>query len=94
MALTLAITARTLFDADVESGAAEVGQAMQLLQENFIRRFDSLIVLPMWVPTPQNLRIRRAVRRSMTSSTASSTSGARAADGQKRSAVAAAACPR
>ena len=63
MGLTLAIAARTLFDSDVEGGAAEVGKAMQFLQENFIRQFDSLIILPTWIPTPHNLRIRRAVRR-------------------------------
>ena len=63
MALTLAIAARTLFNAGVDSGVTEVSQAMQFLQENFIKRFDSLVTVPMWVPTPQNLRIRRAVRR-------------------------------
>ena len=63
MALTLAITARTLFDADVESGAAEVGEAMQFLQVSFNNRFNSLFIVPIWVPTPQNLRIRRAALR-------------------------------
>jgi cytochrome P450 len=63
MALTLAIAARTLFSASVDEGISEVGAAMQFLQENFIKRFDSLFIVPMWLPTPQNLRIRRAVRR-------------------------------
>ena len=63
MALTLAITARTLFNADVEGGAAEVGQAMQFLQEHFLEQFHSLILLPMWLPTLQNWHVRRAVRR-------------------------------
>jgi cytochrome P450 len=63
MALTLAITAQTLFDADVDSGAGDVGRALQLLQENFVKQFNSLIQVPMWLPTRQNLRIRRAVRR-------------------------------
>ena len=39
MRLTLAITARTLFDAEVEGDASEVGNALQLLQENFLQGF-------------------------------------------------------
>ena len=63
MRLTLAITARTLFGTDVDKETAAIGHALQLLQENFLMRFHSLLALPMWVPTPQNLRIRRVVRR-------------------------------
>jgi cytochrome P450 len=63
MRLTLAITARTLFGADVDSQAAAIGEALRLLQENFLVRLRSLAPLPFWVPTPQNLRIRRTVRR-------------------------------
>jgi cytochrome P450 len=32
------------------------------LQENFLARFNSLLPLPVWVPTPGHLRLRRAVR--------------------------------
>jgi len=63
MRLTLAITARTLFGSDVDNEAADIAHALQVLQENFLVRFQSLVVMPFWVPTPQNLRIRRVVRR-------------------------------
>ncbi len=63
MRLTLAITARTLFDAEVDGDASEVGNALHLLQENFLVRINSLLLLPIWVPTPQNLRLRKIVRR-------------------------------
>jgi cytochrome P450 len=61
--LTLEIAAKTLFDADVTGDAADVGAALQVLLDNFLRRFSSLVPVPLWVPTPANLRLRRAVRR-------------------------------
>jgi cytochrome P450 len=63
MRLTLDIAARTLFGADVSADAGEVGTALQVLQENFLKRFNSLLPLPTWVPTPAHLRLRRVVRR-------------------------------
>lgn len=62
MRLTLAIAAKTLFDAEVEKDAPEVGTALQLLQQNFQRRLNRLLPLPLWVPTPENLRLRRIIR--------------------------------
>jgi cytochrome P450 len=61
--LTLAIAAKTLFDAEVGAEADTVGSALQLLQTNFVARFNSLLPLPIWLPTPRNLRLKRAVRR-------------------------------
>jgi len=63
MRLTLAIAAKTLFDADVSGAAASVVDALNVLQRQFLTRFNSLIPTPMWIPTPANLRQRRAVRR-------------------------------
>ncbi len=64
MSLTLSIAAKTLFGADPESGEHdEVREALHYLQENFLRRFSSLIQLPFWVPTPRNIQTRRVVRR-------------------------------
>lgn len=62
MRLTLAITARTLFGSQVDEEAAVIGKALRLLQENFLVRMRSLVRLPFWVPTPQNLHVRREVR--------------------------------
>ena len=67
MALTQAIVAKTLFDADIgdkdESDA--IGQASNVLIEDFGARLVSLLqqIIPRWVPTPANLRTRRAIRR-------------------------------
>src|SRR5947199_1903098 len=59
--LALEIIAKTLFDADVHAEAPEVGAALAEAQESFLARFQSLLPLPEWVPTPRNLRLRRAV---------------------------------
>jgi cytochrome P450 len=63
MRLTLEIAARTLFDADVAGDAREVGSALEEMMKGFDDWLNSTIPLPAWVPTPRNLRLRRAVRR-------------------------------
>ena len=63
MALTQAIVAKTLFDADVSGDAHEAGQAARVLAEDFGARLQSFRVVPYWLPTPGNLRAHRAVRR-------------------------------
>jgi cytochrome P450 len=63
MGLTLGIAAKTLFDAEVGGTAQVVVEALQILQDNFLARFNSLLPPPLWLPTPGNLRLRRAVRR-------------------------------
>lgn len=64
MSLTQAIVAKTLFDAEVSDEAHEVGTASYVLMRDFITRLGSLLqLLPSWLPTPSNLRARRAVRR-------------------------------
>jgi len=59
----LAIAAKTLFNTEVDNDAQAVAQAMAVMQNNFLERFNSLMPLPIWVPTPANLRARRAARR-------------------------------
>ncbi len=63
MALTQAIVAKTLFNADVSGDAHEAGQAAKVLAEDFGARMQSFRLIPYWVPTPRNLRSRRAIRR-------------------------------
>jgi cytochrome P450 len=63
MRLTLDVTGRTLFGADITGDAAEVGEAARVLQRAFVALFTRLVPWPPWVPTPTTLRLRRAVRR-------------------------------
>ncbi len=61
--LTLAIAAKTLFDADVSDRANDVSQAILLMMHDFNNRFRSLFAAPLWLPTPTNLRTRRGILR-------------------------------
>jgi cytochrome P450 len=61
MHVTLEIAAKTLFGAEVDDAHA-VARAMEVMQNNFLERFARLLPLPLWIPTPGNLRVKRAVR--------------------------------
>src|SRR5467141_202886 len=61
MRLTLQIVGKTLFDADVERDAQEVGKSLELLLE-IGANFRRAIFVPHWLPTPANLRVRREVK--------------------------------
>src|SRR6266513_2646706 len=61
MRLTLQIVGKTLFDADVERDAQEVGKSLELLLE-IGANFRRTIFVPHWLPTPTNLRVRREVK--------------------------------
>jgi cytochrome P450 len=64
MAVTRAIVARALFDADVSEDARVVGDALEVVAESFGRRLGSLgAFLPLWLPTPENVKLRGAIRR-------------------------------
>jgi cytochrome P450 len=63
MALTQAIVAKTLFDADVSDENHEVADASQVLMEDFGTRLRSFRFLPPWVPTSANRRSWAAIRR-------------------------------
>ena len=64
VAVTRDIVAKTLFDADVSEEAEVIGEASHFLTEYFGKRLGSLLQLvPPWLPTPANVRMRRTVRR-------------------------------
>lgn len=59
--LTLDVLAKTLLDVDVRDKQTAIGHASETIAE----RFDSSglsAYLPLWVPTPANLRCKRAVQ--------------------------------
>jgi cytochrome P450 len=62
MTLTLGIIAKTLFSAEISGHASRIGAALEVAQRNFLERVNTIVPMPMWVPTPSNLRLRRAVR--------------------------------
>ena len=61
--LTLAIAAKTLFDADASAEANEVTAVLRGALRDTNNRFGQLLPFPDWVPTPANLRRRRSIRR-------------------------------
>ena len=62
--LTLANVAQTLFGANVASEADDVAAALAVVREQSDARTNSLLfLLPDGIPTPGNLRLRKAVRR-------------------------------
>src|SRR4051794_7085740 len=62
MRLTLRIVTRTLFSTDTDADAGAVGKAISVALEYMNEYADALIRLPTWLPTPKNLRFRRASR--------------------------------
>lgn len=61
--LTFEIVAKVLFDADVEEDVAEIAEAFDVGIDEIAHRFRRPVRIPDWVPTPGNLRYRRAVDR-------------------------------
>src|SRR3989449_2378953 len=60
MRLTLQIVGKTLFDADVERDAKDVGKSLEQLLE-MGANLRRTIFVPHWLPTPTNLRVKREV---------------------------------
>ncbi len=61
--LTLAIAARTLFSTDVSGAAEAIGQGLTVAQTYIDHRLNYPLSLPLFVPTPRNLRFKRARRK-------------------------------
>lgn len=60
MKLTLRIMGRVLFNVDVARESASVGEAMMQASTYFADVLN--VLLPLWLPTPANFRLKRAVR--------------------------------
>jgi cytochrome P450 len=61
MRLTLQIVGKTLFHADVEHDAPQVGENLHILLE-YTLDFRRLLMTPRWLPTHRNLQAKQAVR--------------------------------
>ena len=62
MALTLPLMGKILFDIDGLSEDDSFARALTLVPEYLATAVKSPVLLPLWVPTPKNNRVRRAVR--------------------------------
>ena len=62
MRLTLQIVAKTLFDAEVDRDAQEIGRALEAIIE-LNSDFRRLVLTPSWLPTRSNLRAALATRK-------------------------------
>jgi cytochrome P450 len=62
MRLTLQIVAKTLFDADVDREAQQVGRALEAIME-LNSDFRKLMLTPSWLPIPRNINAAIATRR-------------------------------
>ena len=60
--LALRIVGKTLFDADVTRDAKEVGETLDILLQ-IAANFGRTILVPLWVPTPRNLRAKLGIKR-------------------------------
>jgi cytochrome P450 len=63
MGLTLEIVGKTLFDAEVGADADAVGDALTTAMRTATEQIESMVPVPPFVPTPKNLRLKRAVAR-------------------------------
>jgi cytochrome P450 len=61
MGLTMEIVAKVLFDADVSRQSHEVGDALHVVLEEFNRQMLTPVQIPIFIPTPANVRFRRAI---------------------------------
>src|SRR5256885_89979 len=62
MQLALRIVGKTLFDADVTQDAKEVGETLDILL-HLAANFGRTVLIPLWIPTPRNLRAKLGVKR-------------------------------
>ncbi|MEA2166517.1 MAG: hypothetical protein QOK37_4644 [Thermoanaerobaculia bacterium] len=61
MRLTLSVVAKTLFDADVDEDADEIGRALSSLVDLFPTLMNPLANLMRKLPLPQTMRVRRSI---------------------------------
>jgi cytochrome P450 len=62
MQLALRIVGKTLFNADVTQDAKDVGETLDFLLR-IAANFGRTILVPLWVPTPRNLRAKLGIKR-------------------------------
>ncbi len=61
--LTMNVIAKTLFNADVSKESREIGEVIAISLAIVNKRLSTVIALPDWLPTAENRRLARTVRR-------------------------------
>jgi cytochrome P450 len=62
IALTMSIIGKVLFDSDVFTKTDELGAAMTIVNQEIVHKATSLFQIPPQLPTPRNLRVRKAAQ--------------------------------
>jgi cytochrome P450 len=60
--LALEIVGKKLFDADVTHDAKDVGALLEVVMDDFVARWESVVPLPLVFPTRVNRRFKRTIR--------------------------------
>jgi cytochrome P450 len=63
MRLSMTIAGRTLLGIDVSERFREVSRCLETVMYDFLSRFGSALVLPYWMPTFRNVRLKSAIRK-------------------------------
>ncbi|MGJ9383694.1 cytochrome P450 [Salipaludibacillus sp. CF4.18] len=61
MDIALGIITKTMFSMDFEEGAKKLGEPMDAVMKIGVKRMRSLIQLPLWLPTKNNRKLKKAV---------------------------------
>jgi cytochrome P450 len=60
--LGLEIVAKVLFSTDISQQTHEIRDAIGIVWEQFTARVNAGLLIPEWIPTPQNIRLGRAIQ--------------------------------
>lgn len=60
--LTVTIAAEALLGVDVPTELSTIRESLEVIHHDFEHRFQAAIPVPAWVPTPANVKLRRAIR--------------------------------
>jgi cytochrome P450 len=63
MKLTLAIAGKTMFDADLEGEASEIGEALTIANRAVSEQITSILPAPLTWPLPRNRPVKKAIMR-------------------------------